>query len=98
MRCRPLLHAMLAAGLTSSYGVEIDAIKCQKAAAFLAQTRTELTRRGAMPPWFTAVARSQLQRHRAGEQCCSSLLLLGLRPRPRHGVLLSSSLLTEQVA
>lgn len=53
--CRPLLHAMLAAGLTSSYGVEIDAIKCQKAAAFLAQTRTELSRRGAMPPWFTAV-------------------------------------------
>lgn len=46
---------MLAAGLTSSYGVEIDAIKCQKAAAFLAQTRTELSRRGAMPPWFTAV-------------------------------------------
>jgi hypothetical protein len=46
---------MLAAGLTSSYGVEIDAIKCQKAAAFLAQTRMELTRRGATPPWFTAV-------------------------------------------
>lgn len=53
MLCRPLLHAMLAADMAAAYGVEIDAIKCQKAAAFLAQTRAELARRGALPPGFT---------------------------------------------
>ena len=44
--CRPLLHAMVSTGLASSFGVEIDAIKCQKAAAFLQQTTAELARRG----------------------------------------------------
>lgn len=52
---RPLLHAMLAAGISESYGVEIDAIKCQKAAAFLAQTRAELEKRNKLPAWFAAV-------------------------------------------
>lgn len=52
---RPLLHAMLAVNMTAAYGVEIDTIKCQKAAAFLAQTRAELARRGALPPGFTDI-------------------------------------------
>ncbi len=41
---------MLATGLRAAFGVEVDAIKCQKAAAFLQQTRAELRRRGTLLP------------------------------------------------
>lgn len=42
---RPLLHALVEPGIASAFGVEIDRIKCDKAAAFLRQTVAELARR-----------------------------------------------------
>jgi len=43
---RPLLHALVNPGVASGFGIEIDRIKCDKAAAFLKHSLTELGRRG----------------------------------------------------
>lgn len=45
---RPLLHALVSPGVAAAYGVEIDRIKCDKAAAFVRQTDTALRARGAV--------------------------------------------------
>ncbi|KAI7841649.1 hypothetical protein COHA_004669 [Chlorella ohadii] len=43
---RPLMHALLEPGIAGARGIEIDRIKCDKAAAFLKQAVAELQRRG----------------------------------------------------
>ncbi|KAL4855805.1 hypothetical protein ACK3TF_003578 [Chlorella vulgaris] len=43
---RPLLHALLEPGIAGARGIEIDRIKCDKAAAFCKQAVAELRRRG----------------------------------------------------
>jgi hypothetical protein len=43
---RPLMHALIAPGIASGFGVECDGVKCQKAAAFLHRVKAELCRRG----------------------------------------------------
>ena len=43
--CRPLLHALVSPGVASASGIEIDRIKCNKAAAFLKHTIQELSKR-----------------------------------------------------
>jgi hypothetical protein len=43
---RPLLHALVNPGVASGFGIEIDRIKCDKAAAFLKHSLAELGRRG----------------------------------------------------
>jgi hypothetical protein len=43
---RPLLHALVTEGLAGAFGVELDAIKCMKADAFLRQTAIAAARRG----------------------------------------------------
>ncbi|KAL4427630.1 hypothetical protein ABPG75_001719 [Micractinium tetrahymenae] len=43
---RPLMHALLWPGIAGARGIEIDRIKCDKAAAFLRQAIAELARRG----------------------------------------------------
>ena len=45
MLCRPLLHALVSPGVATASGIEIDRIKCNKAAAFLKHTVLELSRR-----------------------------------------------------
>ncbi len=46
---RPLLHALVSPGVAGGWGMEVDRIKCDKAAAFLAQAAAALLRRGAVP-------------------------------------------------
>lgn len=41
------MHALVDPGIASGFGVEIDIIKCKKAAAFLFQTTAALLKRGA---------------------------------------------------
>ena len=36
--CRPLLHAMVAHGVTNLWGIEVDPVKCQKAKVFVEKT------------------------------------------------------------
>lgn len=43
---RPLMHALLSPGIAGARGIEIDRIKCDKAAAFLRQAIAQLARRG----------------------------------------------------
>jgi len=45
---RPLLHALVSPGVAGGWGMEVDRIKCDKAAAFLAQAAAALLRRGAV--------------------------------------------------
>lgn len=45
-RTRPLLHALVDPGVTDAFGIELDGVKCDKAAAFVMQTLGELQRRG----------------------------------------------------
>ena len=40
------MHALLEPGIGGALGIEIDRIKCDKAAAFLRQALAELRRRG----------------------------------------------------
>lgn len=47
---RPLLHAAVTKGLRGVWGVELDAIKCMKAAAFLEKTAQQAVARGLAPP------------------------------------------------
>ncbi|GAB4821524.1 hypothetical protein N2152v2_008570 [Parachlorella kessleri] len=47
---RPLMHALVDPGIASGFGVEIDRIKCDKAAAFLRQALVELRRKGVVGP------------------------------------------------
>lgn len=47
---RPLLHAMVGMGVAGAHGIEVDGVKCLKAAAFLRQAATTLERRGMLPP------------------------------------------------
>ena len=42
---RPLLHALLSPGVAAGFGVEIDAVKCDKAAPFLARCEAALRKR-----------------------------------------------------
>jgi hypothetical protein len=42
---RPLLHALLSVGLPAAWGIEVDPVKCQKAAAFMDQVQRTLQRR-----------------------------------------------------
>jgi len=34
---RPLLHALVSPGVAAGFGVEVDAVKCDKAAPFLSR-------------------------------------------------------------
>lgn len=43
---RPLLHALVDPGVRDAFGIELDSVKCDKAAAFVMQTLCELQRRG----------------------------------------------------
>lgn len=43
---RPLLHALVNPGVAGGWGMEVDRVKCDKAAAFLAQAAAALLRRG----------------------------------------------------
>ena len=45
---RPLLHALVNPGVAGGWGMEVDRVKCDKAAAFLAQAAAALLRRGAV--------------------------------------------------
>ncbi|KXZ50220.1 hypothetical protein GPECTOR_17g857 [Gonium pectorale] len=47
---RPMLHAMVAAGVTSAWGVELDRVKCNKAAAFCGHVMENLVAKGLMAP------------------------------------------------
>ena len=44
------MHALVDPGIASGFGVEIDRIKCDKAAAFLRQALVELRRKGVVRP------------------------------------------------
>ncbi|KAK9826092.1 hypothetical protein WJX81_001533 [Elliptochloris bilobata] len=50
---RPLLHALVSPGVAGGWGVEVDRIKCDKAAAFLAQAAAALLQRGAVAQALT---------------------------------------------
>eukprot|EP00197_Chlamydomonas_leiostraca_P011735 CAMPEP_0202884102 /NCGR_PEP_ID=MMETSP1391-20130828/40434_1 /ASSEMBLY_ACC=CAM_ASM_000867 /TAXON_ID=1034604 /ORGANISM="Chlamydomonas leiostraca, Strain SAG 11-49" /LENGTH=206 /DNA_ID=CAMNT_0049567231 /DNA_START=54 /DNA_END=671 /DNA_ORIENTATION=+ len=43
---RPLLHAVLEQGVKKTYGVELDAVKCQKAVPFIQHTSSLLAAEG----------------------------------------------------
>ena len=58
------MHALVALGVAGAYGVELDRIKCDKAAAFIRQTDAALTTRGAI----TCVLPLPAVQHAAVEQ------------------------------
>ncbi|GAX83438.1 hypothetical protein CEUSTIGMA_g10863.t1 [Chlamydomonas eustigma] len=43
---RPLLHAILHSNVSATYGIEVDAVKCQKACPFIALTVAEMRSAG----------------------------------------------------
>lgn len=45
-RCRPLLHAMVSHGVPCTWGVELDKVKCDKAAAFCQHVLGNLVTKG----------------------------------------------------
>lgn len=48
--CRPLLHAILHSNIKATYGIEVDAVKCQKACPFVSLSVTELASHGVSIP------------------------------------------------
>lgn len=46
LACRPLLHALVSPGVAAGFGVEVDAVKCDKAAPFLSRCEAALRQRG----------------------------------------------------
>ena len=44
-RRRPLLHALVSPGVGAGFGVEVDAVKCDKAAPFLSRCEAALRQR-----------------------------------------------------
>ena len=42
---RPLLHALVSPGVAAGFGVEVDAVKCDKAAPFLSRCEAALRQR-----------------------------------------------------
>ncbi|PNH02098.1 hypothetical protein TSOC_011949 [Tetrabaena socialis] len=51
---RPLLHAMVDAGVSAAWGVELDRVKCDKAAAFLGHVLHHMVERELLPPGVQA--------------------------------------------
>lgn len=61
--CRPLMHALLEPGIAGARGIEIDRIKCDKAAAFLKQVRWACLLRRVAWSWLPSA-------HNSGSLCC----------------------------
>ena len=83
--CRPLLHALVAPGVAAGFGVEVDAVKCDKAAPFLQRCEAALRKRGvtAKPLPLPAVQCAPVERVRRvyGVLVCCPITL---RPRSNN--------------